>query len=400
VVNERLEPAGAMLRDELDALLAEGPEGAARRERDTFERLAAPFGTRIVLFGAGGLGRRVLASLRTYGIEPLAFCDNDARLWTASVNGVAVLSPAEAVQRFGASASFVVTVWGALGHDRMRDRVGQLQDLGCKNAFPFLPLAWKYPSGALPHYGAGLPSGVHAAANRVRGAFDLLSDDASRLEYVRQIRWRLFGDFDALTEPVHHPIYFPRDLCALRPDEVFVDCGAYDGDTVRLFVREAHSTFGGIYAFEPDPVSFEKLAATLRKLPGAGGDTVAAFPYATGAKSERMRFIASGTAMSALGDGDLEVEVRTLDETLAAAKPTYIKMDIEGSEPDALAGARRIVSEESPVLAISCYHRQEHLWEIPLQIHALNPGYRFYLRPHDLEMWDLICYAVPFGRSA
>ena len=384
-------------RTELEELLGEGLDAAVRRESETFERLA-PFGTRIVLFGAGGLGRRVLAGLRGYGIEPLAFCDNNQRLWGAAVDGLSVLSPQDAVRSFGDSASFVVTVWGALGKDRMRDRLAQLRVLGCLSALPFLPLAWRYPAGVLPHYGADLPRHVHEAADDVRAAFDLWSDDASRAEYVAQVRWRLLGDFDALTPPADQPIYFPRDLCDLGSDEVFVDCGAFDGDTVRLFAREADAKFKKIFAFEPDPASFEKLVATLRDLPGARADNVAAFRCATGARNERLRFIASGTAMSALGDGDLEVDARTLDDVLGDAKPTYVKMDIEGSEPDALAGARSIVAEHSPVLAISCYHRQDHLWQIPLQIAALNPSYRFHLRPHDLEMWDLICYAIPLGR--
>lgn len=386
-------------REELDALLAEGIDGAVQRECDTFERLA-PFGTRVVLFGAGGLGRRVLAGLRSYGIEPLAFCDNNPKLWGTQVDGLAVLTPPAAASMFGAEASFVVTVWGALGNDRMRDRIAQLRALGCDAVLPFLPLAWKFPAGILPHYGADLPRGVHEAAQDVYAAFELLSDDASRAEYVAQVRWRLRADFDALTPPAPHPIYFPRDLCPLRADEVFVDCGAFDGDTVRLFAREAQAQFDKIFAFEPDPHSFEKLLATLRDLPGARAGNVTAFRCATGARSERLRFIASGTAMSAVGDGDLEVEARTLDETVAAAKPTYVKMDIEGSEPDALEGARTIVIEHSPVFAISCYHRQDHLWRIPLQIASLNPNYRFYLRPHDIEMWDLICYAIPFGREA
>ena len=117
-------------REELDALLAEGIDGAVQRECDTFERLA-PFGTRVVLFGAGGLGRRVLAGLRSYGIEPLAFCDNNPKLWGTQVDGLAVLTPPAAASIFGAEASFVVTVWGALGNDRMRDRIAQLRALGC-----------------------------------------------------------------------------------------------------------------------------------------------------------------------------------------------------------------------------------------------------------------------------
>jgi hypothetical protein len=73
-------------------------------------------------------------------------------------------------------------------------------------------------------------------------------------------------------------------------------------------------------------------------------------------------------------------------------------MDIEGSEMDALAGASRIIREQGPLLAICVYHKQDDLWKIPLLIHSLNPEYRFFLRPHKLEVWDLVCYAVPKAR--
>jgi len=83
---------------------------------------------------------------------------------------------------------------------------------------------------------------------------------------------------------------------------------------------------------------------------------------------------------------------------LSTPAPTYLKMDIEGAEVDTLAGASRVIRDHAPVLAICCYHCQDHLWRIPLPIHSLNPDYRFFLRPHDLEMWDLVCYAIPSGR--
>jgi hypothetical protein len=57
-----------------------------------------------------------------------------------------------------------------------------------------------------------------------------------------------------------------------------------------------------------------------------------------------------------------------------------------------------VIREHSPILAISCYHLQDHLWSIPLLINSLNPDYDFYLRPHDLEVWDLVCYAIPCSR--
>ncbi len=51
-----------------------------------------------------------------------------------------------------------------------------------------------------------------------------------------------------------------------------------------------------------------------------------------------------------------------------------------------------------PVLTICSYHKQDHLWRIPLLIHSICDGYRFFLRPHLLEVWDLVCYAVPENR--
>jgi hypothetical protein len=112
-----------------------------------------------------------------------------------------------------------------------------------------------------------------------------------------------------------------------------------------------------------------------------------------------VRFSAMGTDGSAIGeDGDLDVECVALDEVLHNEAPSYIKMDIEGAELDALAGSRRLIAGQSPVLAICSYHRQSDLWRIPLLIHSYNPDYRFYLRQHLIEGWDVVCYAVPRRR--
>ena len=98
--------------------------------------------------------------------------------------------------------------------------------------------------------------------------------------------------------------------------------------------------------------------------------------------------------------GDTEVECVTLDAALAEVTPTHIKMDIEGAELDALEGAREVIARHAPVLAVCSYHRQADLWRIPALIHSINSSYRFFLRPHRIEGWDLVCYAVPPQRVA
>ena len=360
-------------------LLSEPVADAQKRQASTFHRLAG--GRRIILFGAGGLGRRTLKGLRARGIEPLAFCDNNPALWGNEVDGLHVLSLRDAAKQHGRDAIFVITVWGGRPVDRMVDRINQLRAAGCQNVTHFGELYWCYPE-LFPHYAANSAHRVLEQKSSVLACWSLWADKASQREYLAQIRWRLHFDFAGLPDPVEGPLYFHK----VGPDEVFVDCGAFDGDTVRSFLHHSGGRYNKIFAFEPDPANFQALSTQ---------HGIIATQAAVGRTNGTVSFSAEGNESSAAGKGDLTVECIALDQYLAAETPTFIKMDIEGSEPEALAGAQEIIARHSPTLAISVYHAQEHLWQIPLQIHSYNPRYRFYLRPHVYDVWDLVCYAVP-----
>ena len=112
-----------------------------------------------------------------------------------------------------------------------------------------------------------LPHKVILHADEVRNAFSLWTDAASQQEYLAQIRWRIWMDFDTLPSPVSNEIYFPDDLVRIKPDDVFVDCGAYDGDTIRNLVHNQGDSLKKIIAFEPDPVNFQKLQRFALSLP-------------------------------------------------------------------------------------------------------------------------------------
>jgi len=214
------------IRQQMQNLLSEGVAAAIEREKTQFDQITESYSRSLVLFGAGGIGRKTLAGLRRVGIEPLVFTDNNPALWNKPIDGVNVVSPQEACTRYGQTAAFVITIWCGEGYDRMKDRVEFLRLLGCERITTFGPLFWKYPEVFLPHYAAAPAHEVHEQADAVIEAAALWGDDASRREYESQIRWRLFFDFDGLADPVAHPIYFPSDLCPLIEGEVFVDCGA------------------------------------------------------------------------------------------------------------------------------------------------------------------------------
>jgi FkbM family methyltransferase len=383
----------------LDDLLSKDVDDAIQRERTAFDKLAGLSAQRLVLSGAGGFGRRTLNGLRALGIEPLAFVDNNRSLWGSTVQGLRVIPPEDAAREWGEDAAFVVTVWNGQAKDCMADRIARLRALGCRRVIPAGLLFWKYPETFLPYYPLDLPHKLLMRAEEVRRAFGLWNDDASRHEYVAQIRFRLHLDYDVLGRPGPEEHYFPP-FFRLFEDELLVDCGAFDGDTIRAFVRQQGDRFGRILAYEPDPLNWPRLQATVASLPDVIREKITCFPQAVGASSGTIMFNSTGTDLSASGTGTLPVVCTTLDEALRCTTPTMIKFDIEGAELDALSGSRETIRHSHPLLAVSAYHRQSHLWEVPLAIAGMSDQYCYGLRPHSSEAWDLVCYAIPRERWA
>ena len=392
-------PVNENFEIQLNTLLDEPVATAMERERSTFDSFSGALPS-LVLFGVGVLGRQTLAGLRKVQTEPVAFCDNNPATWNTVVDGVPVLPPAEAVAKFGDRAAFVVTIWRDIGGHPLSQIASQLQALGSVKVISIAALNWKYAEVFLPYFFLDLPHRTLEQADAVRAAFFLWDDEFSRREYVAQIRWRLWLDFAGLSPRVPWKPYLPEGcLFDLQANDIFVDCGAYDGDTLRDFLDKQGSAFRGIYAVEPDPGNFAKIQSFLKSRPAELRQKVTVRQAAVGAKAGTVCFDAAGTAQSAISTGGtLTVECITLDDLFPSEPPTYVKMDIEGAEPDAIAGAARIIRESAPILAICVYHRFDHLWKLPLLIRSLSDRYRFYLRPHADACWDLVCYAVPRER--
>jgi FkbM family methyltransferase len=387
------------LEEELDQLLGESREAAPKRAAAAFDQQAGPFAGSLVLFGAGRLGRKTLKGLRQAGIEPLTFVDNNTSLWHQKIDGVEVLPPDEAARRFGKQAAFVVTIWRAAGGHRFDKTRAQLQQLGCECTIPAVVLFWKYPEIFLDYYCLGQPHKVIEDRSAVRETFSWLADEISRREYVSQVRWRLHADFAVLSSPDSEEPYFPGRVFRLNGHEMFVDCGAFDGDSVDAFVRRTRQEFRQILALEPDPLNFKKMKERVAGYPAAVRRKIRMEQVGVADFNCTLRFDAEGSMSSATNPyGALEITCMTVDDLLQDTTPTYIKIDIEGAEPEALHGASRSIRRSAPILAVSAYHRPNHLWHIPGLVKSLREDYHLFLRPHNEDGWDTVCYAVPADR--
>jgi FkbM family methyltransferase len=166
----------------------------------------------------------------------------------------------------------------------------------------------------------------------------------------------------------------------------FIDCGAYDGDTIQLMLDNSYD-LDAVIALEPDQHNYAKLASRF-------GDLNAVFlPCGVSSSAGFARFHRGLGVSSRIGEvGETTIQCVSIDEALPSFAPTLIKMDIEGAEPAALRGAERTLRRHRPGLAIAIYHKPEHLWEIPLWLARLTLGYRMYLRGHHHTGYDLILY--------
>ncbi len=349
----------------------------------------------LVIAGASGLvAQHTLQGLARGGIRLAALADNNPTLQATRVNGIPVLSPLEAIKSYP-DAAFVAAIFT---HTPLRR---QLSALGATRVLPYAVLFHKFPELLLPYFAVDLPSVIAQEAPTVSAVANFWADEESRILYAAILNW--FVNLASESVPAPSPsadTYIPEFL-QLREDEVFVDCGAFDGDTVLQYARASQGRYRKIIALEPDPYTFQKLASCAKTI-----DRVATLNAGAGAAFGKMPFIAGGLMSSHAASagaagfsapGELVyVDLIRLDDL--SPRPTYVKMDIEGFERQALAGARGLLSAGETAFAVTLYHRMSDLWQIPRFIHDVAPGLRLYLR-HYAEDWaETICYAVPPNR--
>jgi FkbM family methyltransferase len=377
--------------EELEQLLAESAVDASRRAAESFVRP----GDKIVLYGAGQLGQEVAEKLRRVGLEAAAFADDTPEKQGTTIAGLEVMNPGEAAARFGDNTLFVVTILNL--KLRFLEAQRRLKLATGKRVISFLNITWNYPDVFLPHYQFVLPAQLLAHAAEIREAFHLFADDESKRQYVAHLRFRLRLDFAALP-PRSDDGYLPADLISTLPENVvYVDCGAFDGDTVRRFLDHQKNRFGKIYAFEPDEINYRRLQNYIEGLEQETSRKITAYHAGVGDTRTTMNFTSSGNMSSSFTNsgGDV-VDLLPLQEIIKSnGAPIFLKFDVEGNELAALRGAERLLLEASPLLALSVYHRPNDLWELPSYLASFNAGYQFFLRTHGEDGMDVVCYAIP-----
>jgi FkbM family methyltransferase len=181
--------------------------------------------------------------------------------------------------------------------------------------------------------------------------------------------------------------------------EVVLDCGACIGDFSALFAAMVGSQ-GEVHAFDPIPLHnrYCKLQAQLNP---QISQVMHFNVLAVGARTHRAVHPAVDCAQIDPGHraDEESFDCTSLDDYAEQhlQRVDFIKMDIEGAEMDAIAGASDIIKKFKPRLAISAYHKLADLWDIPQKLKALNPNYELTFGHHSPVQWESVFYAVDRG---
>ncbi len=349
-------------------------------------------GNKLIIYGAGNFGKDVFLATVRKGFSVIAFLDQNAKSGD-HYQDIPILRPDDSriSQEEKANIPVVLAV-----HNRdveIYPIIESLKTYGYFNALTPVILFDLCGDEIGDRYWLTSRSYYRQQEDAIRECFSVWDDDASRNLYRDILKYRITGNFDTPSIPDRRCQYVPADIPTWEKPLRFIDCGSYNGDTIRQFL-DMGIPIEALAAFEPDPDNFLKLTNFIREKEYMIDD-IALWPCGVYASTDRIAFTSGiGESAKLCPLGNTIVQCVALDDVIPHFRPNLIKMDVEGAELDALLGARKTIRENIPGLAICVYHRPADLWQIPLMIRQWDCGYEFYLRLHAYNGFDLVMYAV------
>lgn len=330
----------------------------------------------VVIYGMGNGAEKIISTLTDYGIKINDIFASDEFVRGHSFKGFKVMKYSDICKKYG---DFNVILAFASHLENVLDKIRNINSEHTVLA-PDVPVA-----------GGGLFTIEYVKENEDKFDFvyNHLADDESKRVYLDIINFKISGKVNYLFRSFCDKKEVYRDILRLTDKEIIADLGAYDGDTIREFTEFTNGKYSHIYALEPDTKSFKKLKRFTENMTDTDIYNMGAW-----SKRDTLIFDSQASRNSKLSSKGMPVKVTDID-SLIKTPVTMIKMDIEGSELQALEGAKKIIKEYRPKLYVCAYHRNEDLFSLPLKILQLNPGYHLYFRHSPyIPAWESNFYCI------
>lgn len=338
----------------------------------------------VILYGAGLYGKAAYNYFMSLNKKVLCFIDDNKE---GTFLGLPVYKTGKSIVSKQEQRGITVIITFSLKDEAVYKRVAEHL---C--AFGYAEQNIK-PWPAFFENDAGTERQLQENRQKILQAAALFQEEESQAVWKGCLEAKLKRDLSFYRIPSDRLQYFDQDIPFTKGFKRMIDCGACDGDTYRI-IRDNGIVMEEYAAFEPNPAFFKGLSAQCRSGMSAKRRHYL-FPCGAYDTHAMMSFdvidVDHGCRIDEAGK-DYIVCV-AIDDVLPDFAPTFLKMDIEGSEYRALLGAKRTIQAYRPDLAICLYHKTCDLWELPNLIHSFCPGYRFYARSYYLYGAETVLYA-------
>lgn len=226
--------------------------------------------------------------------------------------------------------------------------------------------------------------------------FCLLNDSTSETCMIAYLKCKLSENVDYIIDIHKESIsYFENPVFTVGKNEVYVDIGAYTGDSLDLFLRATGNSYKKVYAYEPEKRSFSLLKKYVEKKKLRN---VVLEQKGTWNKKDKLYFDdteeSSSVGASLLNDKTLMIEVDTLDDMLKGEEVTLVKINFWAGVKETIEGMKKLMVQRKPKLVMTVGFDEYALLSIPLLIKEINPAYKLYLRFADAMPARLLLFAV------
>ena len=244
----------------------------------------------------------------------------------------------------------------------------------------------------VPVLGNGLFTKTYLNDNfkNLETVYNLLSDEISKQVFINTLKYKITGNINYICDISTPPKEAFDNVLKLNNNEIFVDLGAYNGDTVCEFVEFTSGNYKKIYALEPNKRNFRKLCENASNF-----KILELFNVAGWKEDTTLTFSKNSGRQAMVAKEGVEISARSVDSILNGEKATFIKYDVEGAEKEALTGSINTIKCFKHKLKVALYHRNEDIFELPLMIKQINPEYNLYLRKSPyIPAWEINLFCI------
>lgn len=334
-------------------------------------------GKPVVLYGMGDGADKVLNAFDKFGIKASAVMASDDFVRGQSFHGFEVKKLSQIEEEYG---DFNIALCFASQLEDVMNHIKAVE----KRHTVLVP--------SVPAFGSTLFDERFIAENinAIKSAYSLFEDELSKKVYKNVLAFYYTGELYLLDEITTDKDEAFKSLLQLGDSEVYVDLGAYNGDTIDEFLHYCKGSYRKIVAFEPNSKNFAKLQTHCGNM-----SNIDLWQLGSYSRNTVLTFNNKAGRNSAISDKGVETRVAAVDSILCGLAASYIKADVEGADVETVLGMKKTLQNFKPKLNFAAYHRFEDIFRLPLLIKQINSEYKIYLRHHPyIPAWDTNLYCI------